>query len=59
MEKVEENSQEVEQNPQEDESESIAKNRPRREIRRPARFDDMVSFALPVIEVVPNIGRQH
>ncbi|CAN1317287.1 hypothetical protein LINPERPRIM_LOCUS30387 [Linum perenne] len=57
--RVEENSHEVErwskihkvveQNSQGGEPESIAKNRPRREIRRLAWFDDMVSYALPII----------
>lgn len=30
--------------------ESIAATRPRREIRKPARYTDMVAFALPVID---------
>ncbi|CAN1285750.1 Retrovirus-related Pol polyprotein from transposon TNT 1-94, partial [Linum perenne] len=55
---VEEDSQEEEQNPQEDEPESIARNRPRREIRRPTRYEDMVAYALPTIEGVPNSFRE-
>ncbi|CAN1822894.1 Retrovirus-related Pol polyprotein from transposon TNT 1-94, partial [Linum perenne] len=55
---VDEDSQEEEQNPQEDEPESIARNRPRREIRRPTRFMDMVAYALPTIEGVPNSLRE-
>ena len=40
-------SQEVETTPVED---SIAVNSPRREIRMPARYTDMVAYALPVAE---------
>lgn len=35
-------------------AESIAKNRPRREIRKPTRFEDMVAFAFPIVERIPN-----
>ena len=39
--------------------ETIAVNRPRREIRRPARFVDMVAYALPVVDDdVPSTYRE-
>ena len=39
--------------------ESIAINRPRREIRRPARFADMVAYALPIVDDdVPSTYRE-
>ena len=34
--------------------ESIAKNRPRRVIRKPARFDDTIAYAFSLIDGVPN-----
>ena len=37
-----------------EEPESIARNRPRREIRKPARFDDLIAYAFPLIDGVPN-----
>lgn len=36
------------------EVEYIAKNRPRREIREQAWFDDIIAFARPVVEGIPN-----
>ena len=41
------------QEPQQ-QQESIAVNRPRREIQKPARFVDMVAYALPVVDDVPS-----
>ena len=38
--------------------ESIAVNRPRREIQKPARFSDMVAYALPVVDEVPFTYRE-
>ena len=35
-------------------SESIAARRARREIHKPARFTDMVAYALPVVDNVPS-----
>ena len=37
-----------------EEPESIARNRLRREIRKPARFDDMIAYAFSLIDEVPN-----
>ena len=37
-----------------EEPESIAKNRPRRVIQKPARFDDMIAYAFSMIDGVPN-----
>ena len=37
-----------------EEPESIAKNRPRRVIRKPARFDDTIAYAFSLIDGVPN-----
>ncbi|MCF8704097.1 hypothetical protein L3055_11225, partial [Corynebacterium sp. MC-02] len=41
--------QELQQQP-----ESIAIDRPRRQIKKPARFVDMVAYALPVVDDVPS-----
>ncbi|XP_022974553.1 uncharacterized protein LOC111473221 [Cucurbita maxima] len=38
-----------------EEPESIAKNRPRRVIRKPARFDDTIAYASSIIDGVPNL----
>ena len=37
-----------------EEPESIARNRPLREIRKLARFDDTIAYTFPVIDEVPN-----
>ena len=37
-----------------EELKSIARNRPRRKIRKPARFDDTIAYAFPLIDGVPN-----
>ena len=38
------------QEPQQQQDLPIAISRPRREIRKPARFEDMVAYAFPVVE---------
>lgn len=52
VDQMEERSEEEIQEPEA--VESIAKNRSRREIRKPARFDDMVAFSLHVVKGIPN-----
>ena len=37
-----------------EEPESIARNRPRRKIRKPARFDDTIAYVFPLIDGVLN-----
>lgn len=49
---MEERSEEEIQEPEA--AESIAKNRPRMEIRKLTWFDDMVAFSLHVVKGIPN-----
>ena len=54
---VEEEESEIEEVPTQEpqqQHESIAVNRPRREIHKPARFANMVAYALPVVDDVPS-----
>nr|XP_027086533.1 uncharacterized protein LOC113708270 [Coffea arabica] len=52
MAKEESNEEEISTQEPQQQQESIAVNRPRREIQKPARFADMVVYALPVVDDV-------